>query len=130
MGVPAAPRHDHGVSAGVLIVDDNDCFRARARRCLEADGYAVVAEAADGASALVAVARHRPNVVLLDIKLPDISGLEIAERLGREPGPPDVVLTSTYEAADFGRRLADCGARGFVPKDELSGERLSELLAG
>jgi CheY-like chemotaxis protein len=111
----------------VLIVDDNSGFRMRARRWLEADGYEVVAEAADGASALGAARRHRPDVVLLDIELPDMSGLALAERFAREPGPPAVVLTSTHDASDFGEPLTSCGARGFLPKAELSPERLSEL---
>jgi CheY-like chemotaxis protein len=113
----------------VLIVDDNARFRRRVRRCLEADGYTVVGEAEDGAAALAAVQRHRPSVVLLDIQLPDMSGLEVAERLSGQPDPPAVVLTSTHDATDFGERLARCGALGFVPKAELSGERLSALLA-
>jgi DNA-binding NarL/FixJ family response regulator len=113
----------------VLIVDDNARFRARARRWLEADGYAVVAEAADGASALEAAGRHRPDVVLLDIGLPDVSGLTVAERLARGPEAPAVVLTSTRDAADFGDRVVRCGARGFVPKAALSGDALSAVLS-
>jgi CheY-like chemotaxis protein len=113
----------------VLIVDDNERFRVRARRWLEADGYAVVAEAADGAAALEAVGDHRPSVVLLDVQLPDMSGIEVAERLSRRPDPPDVVLTSTHDPADFGEQLSRCGARGFVPKAELSGDALAALLA-
>ena len=113
----------------VLIVDDNRRFRARARRRLEHDGWTVVAEAADGASALAAARRHRPDVVLLDIGLPDVSGLAVAEELTREPGGPSVVLTSTHDAADFGGRIARCGARGFVPKAELSGAALAAFLA-
>ena len=116
------------MSATVLIVDDNARFRVRARRWLEADGYAVVAEAADGAAALEAVRLHRPAVVLLDIQLPDLSGLSVAKWLTRRSNPPAVVLTSTHDAADFGEALARCGARGFVPKAELSGDRLSALL--
>jgi len=112
-----------------MIVDDNARFRLRARRRLEADGYTVVAEAADGASALEAARRHRPDVVLLDIGLPDMSGLSVAERLTREPGRPAVVLTSTRDALDFGDRVTTCGARGFVPKGELSGDAISALLA-
>ena len=117
-----------GMPARVLIVDDNPRFRVRARRWLEADGYSVVGEAADGASALEAAKRHRPTVVLLDVCLPDMSGLAVAESLAREPEPPAVVLTSTQDATDFGERLTNCGARGFVPKAELWGERLSALL--
>jgi CheY-like chemotaxis protein len=117
------------VSATVLIVDDNPRFRVRARRWLEAGGYDVVAEAADGAAALEAARVHRPAVVLLDIQLPDMSGLSVAERLTLQPDPPAVVLTSTHDPADFGEGLARSGASGFVPKAELSGERLSALLA-
>jgi len=116
------------VAASVLIVDDNARFRSRAKRWLEASGFAVVAEAADGRSALEAAREHRPAVVLLDIELPDMSGISVASRLTREPDPPVVVLTSTHEPADYGDRAARCGARGFVPKAELSGEALSALL--
>jgi DNA-binding NarL/FixJ family response regulator len=113
----------------LLIVDDNARFRAHARRWLEADGYEVVAEAADGASAIEAVRTHRPAVVLLDVRLPDLSGPAVAERLVVEPEPPAIVLTSTYDAVDLGDRIGSCGARGFVPKAELSGETLAAALA-
>jgi DNA-binding NarL/FixJ family response regulator len=116
------------MAVAVLIVDDNARFRERARRRLEADGYEVVAEAADAASALEATRRHRPSVVLLDIGLPDMSGLTLAERLTHEPDSPAVVLTSTRDAADFGDGVARCGARGFVPKAALSGDAISALL--
>jgi DNA-binding NarL/FixJ family response regulator len=119
---------DAGMPVAILIVDDNARFRVRARRRLEADGYTVVAEAADGASALEAARRHRPEVVLLDVGLPDMSGLAVAEQLTREPGAPAVVLTSTHDAADFGERVISCGARGFVPKAALSGDAITALL--
>jgi DNA-binding NarL/FixJ family response regulator len=120
---------DGPVSVALLIVDDNARFRERARLRLEADGFAVVAEAADGASALAAAELHRPDVVLLDIGLPDMSGLTVAEHLTREPGGPAVVLTSTHDAADFGDALARSGARGFIPKHSFSTEAISALLA-
>jgi DNA-binding NarL/FixJ family response regulator len=120
---------DPGVAVALLIVDDNARFRTRARQTLEAEGYVVVAEAEDGASALAAARRHRPDVVLLDIGLPDMSGLEVAEQLTREPDAPAVVLTSTHDAADFGERLSTCGARGFVPKAALSGRAVDAVLA-
>jgi DNA-binding NarL/FixJ family response regulator len=120
---------DAGVPVAVLIVDDNARFRVRARQTLEAAGYVVVAEAEDGTSALVAARLHRPDVVLLDIGLPDMSGMEVAERLATESEPPAVVLTSTHDAADFGERLSSCGARGFVPKAALSGRTLADVLA-
>ena len=87
-----------------------------------------MAEAADGASALTAARRHRPAVVLLDIQLPDVSGLSVCEGLARWAVPPAVVLTSTHDPDDFGERLLRCGARGFVPKSELSGAKVTALL--
>ena len=116
------------VALGVLIVDDNERFRARARRMLEAGGYRVLAEASDGASALGCVRRHRPGLVLLDVQLPDMSGVTVAERLAREPHPPAVVLTSMLDAADLGERLTRAPVRGFVPKCELSPEAIAALL--
>jgi DNA-binding NarL/FixJ family response regulator len=116
------------VGVAIIIVDDNARFRARAKLRLEADGFVVVAEASDGASALEAAELHRPDVVLLDIGLPDMSGLSVAERLTREPGGPAVVLTSTHDAADFGDRIVRCGARGFVPKAAFSTEKITALL--
>jgi CheY-like chemotaxis protein len=116
------------MEASVLIVDDNERFRSRARRWLEGSGFVVVAEAADGGSALEAAREHRPDVVLLDIELPGIDGLTVASRLTRAADPPAVVLTSTHDAEDYGARAAGCGARGFVPKAELSGEALAALL--
>jgi DNA-binding NarL/FixJ family response regulator len=127
--VRAVVTDDARVEGTVLIVDDNARFRVRARQRLEADGYAVVAEAADGASALEAARSHRPDIVLLDVGLPDMSGLSVAERLAQEPDGPAVVLTSTHEAADFGDRLARSGARGFVHKAALSGDALSAVLS-
>ena len=112
----------------VLIVDDHPAFRASARRALEADGYAVVGEAADGAAALSSAAALRPSLVLLDIQLPDTDGFAIARELTGGADGPAVVLTSSRDAADFGPLIAGCGARGFVPKAELSGAALAALL--
>jgi DNA-binding NarL/FixJ family response regulator len=129
IALPRAVAHDSGVPRTVLVVDDNPGFRARARRWLEAEEFTVVAEACDGASALDAVRAHRPAVVLLDVQLPDVSGLDLAEQLAAAPGSPAVVLTSTRDASDFGDRVARSGARGFVPKSELSGDAVAALLA-
>jgi len=114
----------------VLIVDDHPSFRTTARTLLEAEGYEVVGEAEDGASALAAVAALRPDVVLLDVQLPDLDGFEVAQRLlARSNGcSPAVVLTSSRDGADFGGLVAESGARGFVPKAELSGAALAALL--
>ena len=112
----------------VLIVDDHEAFRASARALLDADGFEVIGEAADGKEALAAVAALRPQIVLLDIQLPDIDGLTVAERLAASPDPPAVVLVSSRDAAAYGPRLAQAPARGFIPKSGLSGEALAALV--
>jgi CheY-like chemotaxis protein len=112
--------------ASILIVDDDHRFRGIARRLLESEGFQVVGEAGDGAGALAAARELEPDVVLLDVQLPDLDGLEVAERLTADGGPA-VVLTSTREECDFGPQLHESGARGFVPKDELSAGRITEL---
>jgi CheY-like chemotaxis protein len=114
----------------VLIVDDHPSFRATARALLESEGYAVVGEAEDGAAALARAAELRPQLVLLDVQLPDLDGFEVARRLlaASNGSRPDVVLTSSRDASDFGPLVAESGARGFVPKAELSGSALAALL--
>lgn len=109
----------------VVLVDDDDRFRATARRSLSADGVDVVAEVADGERAVEVVARWQPDVVLLDIGLPGIDGLEVARRLRADGSHAAIVLVSSRDAA-YGRRVADGVAAGFVPKDELS---LAAILA-
>ena len=111
----------------VLIVDDHAGFRGFARRLLEAGGYTVVGEAADGSSALAAVEALRPELVLLDVVLPDTDGFAVAERLAERSDGPVVVLTSSREAADLGERLDRTPARGFIHKDDLSGAALTAL---
>ena len=113
----------------VLIVDDHPSFRASARNLLESEGYEVVGEAADGAGALSAVEELHPDVVLLDIQLPDIDGFEVAKRLCELGNPPKVILTSSRDGDDYGSCVKTCGACGFVPKAELSGAVLTTLLA-
>jgi DNA-binding NarL/FixJ family response regulator len=114
----------------VLIVDDHPSFRATARVLLEAEGFTVVGEAADGTSALAEICRLRPEVVLLDVGLPDLDGFDVCAEVNGHMGPvPAVILVSSRDVTDFGSLVARCGARGFVPKAELSGERLEALLA-
>jgi DNA-binding NarL/FixJ family response regulator len=113
---------------GVLIVDDHGPFRAWARTLLERAGYPVVGEAADGASAIRAARESCPEVVLLDIQLPDIDGFRVARRLCSRPAGPSVVLTSTRDACDYGERIENSCALGFLPKSELSAEAFGRLL--
>ena len=112
----------------VLIVDDHEPFRSSARALLEAEGFDVVGEAGDGGEAVEAVARLRPQVVLLDIQLPGGDGLAVAEQLATASNPPAVVLISSREAAAYGPRLSAAPARGFIPKSGLSGDALAALL--
>jgi DNA-binding NarL/FixJ family response regulator len=112
----------------VLIVDDHPSFRASARTLLEAEGYEVVGEAENGAQAVAAVEALHPDLVLLDVQLPDFDGFQVAERLRKLADPPAVVLTSSRDGADYGRCIGDCGARGFVPKADLSGAAIAALL--
>ena len=113
--------------ARVLVVDDHEGFRAVARALLEGDGLLVVAEAADGAEALAAAERLRPDLVLLDVHLPDLDGFDVSVRLSQLARPPVVVLTSSRPIADLRRRVAESPAAGFVPKHLLSGAALSAL---
>jgi DNA-binding NarL/FixJ family response regulator len=119
---------NQGMPTSVLIVDDHPSFRLSARRMLEADGYAVIGEAEDGAAAIAAVRELAPDLVLLDVQLPDIDGFEVAERLSAEGEGAAIVLTSTRESSDFGREIAASPARGFVTKGELSGARIAGLI--
>jgi|SRR5690242_7726146 len=112
----------------VLIVDDHPSFRALARAVLEAEGFAVVGEAADAAEALGAARALAPDAVLLDIQLPDQDGIAVAATLTREAAAPAVVLTSSRDAEEYGPLVPSCGARGFIAKHALSGAALAALL--
>jgi DNA-binding NarL/FixJ family response regulator len=117
------------VDCTVLIVDDHPSFRASARVLLESEGFQVVGEAVDGASAISEAGRLRPQLVLLDVQLPDIDGFDVAARLtANNSSSPAVILVSSRDSSDFGPLVSRSGARGFVPKAELSGERLQALL--
>lgn len=110
----------------VVIVDDHPSFRTSARTLLELEGFDVVGEAADGESAVELAMRLRPELVLLDVALPDTNGFDVAERLAG--GPSKVILTSSREQHDLGRRVRSSGALGFVPKDRLTGQALRVML--
>jgi DNA-binding NarL/FixJ family response regulator len=112
-----------------LIVDDHEPFRASARLLLELEGFDVVGEAADGAAALAMAESLRPELVLLDVSLPDLSGFDVAARLAAAPVPAVVVLVSNRDSSEFGPRARRTPALGFIPKEQLSGERLTSLLA-
>jgi DNA-binding NarL/FixJ family response regulator len=113
----------------VLIVDDHASFRRAVRLVLEYEGYEVVGEAADGEEALARAGELQPELVLLDVHMPGgIDGFEVASRLASNESPPAVVLTSSRDSSDFDQKVQRSGARGFIPKAEISGQRLADLL--
>jgi CheY-like chemotaxis protein len=112
----------------VLIVDDHPSFRLSARRMLEDGGYVVVGEAENGAAALAAARDLSPDLILLDIQLPDLDGFEVASRLRAAGESAAIVLTSSRERTDFGNEIATSPADGFVTKGKLSGEALAALI--
>jgi DNA-binding NarL/FixJ family response regulator len=113
----------------VLIVDDHPSFRASARAVLEAEGFEVVGEAADGAAALAAARALGPDVILLDVQLPDANGFDICDFLCGSDPQPSIVLVSSREAADYNGLIDSSPARGFISKADLSGEALRAVLA-
>jgi len=117
------------VAYTVLIVDDHPSFRASARAMLEAADFEVVGEVANGRSALEAITTLDPDLVLLDVQLPDMSGFDVCAALEeRGAPPPEVVLVSSRDVAEYGELVDRSCACGFVEKGELSGEALVALL--
>ena len=116
------------MAMSVLIVDDHPSFRSSAGALLESEGFRVLGVAEDGAAAMRLARELAPDLVLLDVQLPDSDGFELAGRLTRNGGAPAVILVSSRDRDDLGRQLARSGARGFIPKSELSAARIRELL--
>jgi DNA-binding NarL/FixJ family response regulator len=113
----------------VLIVDDHAGFRGRAREMLESEGFRVVGEAPDAASAITAAQQLQPDIVLLDVRLPDLDGFEASKRIAAVNGAPAIVLTSSRDFGDMHGALAECAACGFIPKAELSSAAIRALVA-
>jgi DNA-binding NarL/FixJ family response regulator len=116
------------MGTSVLIVDDHPGFRHQARRLLESEGYRVVGEAGDTASAVAAAQELTPELALVDVYLPDGDGFELATRLAALAKPPAIVLTSSHDVAELAPCIADSQARGFVAKAELSRAAIDSLL--
>jgi DNA-binding NarL/FixJ family response regulator len=113
----------------VLLVDDSGLFRRVARQVLAAAGFDVVGDAGDGSSALRLAAELSPDVVLLDVQLPDLDGFGVAAQLRLATHPPAVVFISSRSRSDYGGMVERSGVRGFLDKADLSGPKLRELLA-
>lgn len=114
----------------VLVVDDHPGFRAEARSLLAADGFSVVGEAEDCASALSETSRLRPDVVLLDIGLPDGSGLDVIGWLRQVSPSSRIVLVSARREEDYGGRIIAARADGFVEKAAFRMGMLEAVLSG
>jgi DNA-binding NarL/FixJ family response regulator len=114
----------------VLVVDDHPSFRRLAIKLLEAGGFSVVGEAGDGASGLAAARLLEPELVLLDVLLPDVSGLAVAEALAGDPRSPRVVLVSSRSASELGPALERSPAAGFLTKSELTAEAFAAFVEG
>jgi DNA-binding NarL/FixJ family response regulator len=111
----------------ILIVDDHPSFRAAARFLLESEGFHVVGVATDGESAVAETLRLSPDVVLLDVSLPDIDGFEVASQLRAAGASSAIVFTSSRDGVDFGPLITDSGGRGFIAKSELTGDAVRAL---
>ena len=114
----------------MLLVDDHEAFRSAARALLEAEGFVVVAEATAGAEAIRLARELEPDVVLLDVRLPDTDGIAVAGELATLRPRPAVVLISSRSASVYGDRLREAPVRGFLPKGRLSGDNIRQVLAG
>jgi DNA-binding NarL/FixJ family response regulator len=128
MYVRRSGREDPSVMS-VLIVDDNRGFRTSARRLLEAEGFDVVGEARDGHDAIASAQLLQPDLVLLDVALPDLDGFEVAARLAALGLRSAIVLTSSRGATEYGSLVTDTPARAFIHKSELSGAALMDVLS-
>ena len=114
----------------IVIVDDDASFLATVRLLLEAEGFVVVGQALNGLDGVAAVLELEPDIVLVDVNLPDIDGFEVVERLADGERAPPVVLTSIRSASDFGDLVQRSRARAFITKAEMSGEALAQVLRG
>jgi DNA-binding NarL/FixJ family response regulator len=110
----------------VLIVDDQAPFRQAARMVVDAtDGFEVIGEAASGEEGVQLARALGPDLILMDVNLPGINGLEATRQILGGPHRPVVFLVSTYEQDEYGPRAAECGAAAYIPKSAFGPDRLS-----
>jgi DNA-binding NarL/FixJ family response regulator len=112
----------------ILLIDDNTAFRGALGQVLNTERFTVVAEAATGASGVQLAREHEPDLVIVDVQLPDTDGFDVAEQLAGLDVPMEVILTSGLDSSDLGSLVAESSARGFIPKAELSVHAVDALL--
>ena len=126
MSEPARPSLNGDVP--VLIVDDQAPFRSVARTVVAlASGFTVVAEAESGEEAVELAGEHRPRLVLMDINLPGINGIEATSRILAEDASTTVILLSTYTQDDLPADARTCGAAAYVHKEDMSPALLRQI---
>ena len=114
----------------VLIVDDQLPFRDASRMVVEmTDGFEVAGEADNGEHAIALVEELTPDLVLMDVQMPGIDGIETTRRITSTPNPPIVVVMSTHESGDYVELALAAGAVGFVPKSQFGLDTLDEMWA-
>jgi DNA-binding NarL/FixJ family response regulator len=128
--LPGGLCDDSQMCRRVLVVDDHPGFRRLATKVLQAGGFEVVGEAEDGRSALAVARLLRPELVLLDVLLPDMSGFAVAEALAADSSRPLVVLVSSRSASEFGAAIDESAADGFITKSDLSADALASVVDG
>ncbi len=126
---PEVPEKQVGLPRRVLVVDDHAGFRRTACELLDSEGFEVVGEAEDGASALSLAAELGPELVLLDVQLPDENGFTVADQLLAHHPDLKIVLVSIRDRSTYGPMIEASGASGFISKADLSGAALERLLA-
>jgi DNA-binding NarL/FixJ family response regulator len=114
----------------ILVVDDNTAFRRALSQVLDTELFVVIAGAETGASGVQLAREHEPDLVIVDVQLPDSDGFDVAEQLAGLGLPLEVILTSGLPLSDLGTLVADSSARGFISKAELSAEAIDALLRG
>jgi DNA-binding NarL/FixJ family response regulator len=118
------------VAVRVLIVDDQEPFRMAARMVVEAtDGFDVVGEVETGEDAVGAARTLDPDLVLMDVNLPGINGLEATRQILDGSDRVVILLLSTYEEEEYGPRAAECGAAAYIPKSSFGPDRLADAWA-
>jgi DNA-binding NarL/FixJ family response regulator len=128
MGALAA--EEEPMTVRVLIVDDQEPFRLAARMVVEAtDGFEVVGEAATGEESIEMARELDPDLVLMDVNLPGINGLDATRRILETSNRQVILLLSTYEEEEYAPRAAECGASAYIPKSSFGPDRLAEAWA-